>query len=47
MNAAARHALALSLIAAALAFMGWRELASWHVCRAAHATTYCLLTWEN
>ncbi|VVE84953.1 hypothetical protein [Pandoraea sputorum] len=47
MNTAARRALALSLIAIALAYMVWREVTSWHACRAAHATTYCLTTWEN
>ncbi|MBN9117494.1 MAG: hypothetical protein J0I36_20060 [Pandoraea sp.] len=47
MAAAARFALALSLIVAALAFVAWREVESWNTCRAAHATTYCLTTWEN
>lgn len=47
MNTAARVALALSLVTAALAFTAWREVTSWHDCRAAHTATYCLTTWEN
>ncbi|WP_353192142.1 hypothetical protein [Pandoraea pnomenusa] len=47
MATAVRLALALSLICSALAFVAWREVTSWNACRAAHATTYCLTTWEN
>ncbi len=47
MSAAARFALAVALIVSAIAFVAWRELESWRVCRAIHAMTYCLTTWEN
>ncbi|WP_168162903.1 hypothetical protein [Pandoraea sp. SD6-2] len=47
MNTPARLALTVVLIVAALAFMAWREVTSWHACRVAHDTTYCLTTWEN